>query len=181
LDFLEGVLELGFVDKDRIGVTGGSYGGYMSHKLIGTTDRFAAAALQRLWCNGCTSYGTGDIGFASAKEPVSTEFKMLNYLTERARNSIINKIDDIKVPVLLLHGYDDYRCSFEQSEQFLVAMKDRNPDIPVRLIMFPGENHEITRKGSPQNQVRHLSEIVEWFKKHLIENPWKGVKENEDK
>ncbi len=176
VDFVDAAIKLGFIDEKCVGVTGGSYGGTMSSKLIAETDRFSAAVVQRVWCNGCTSYGTGDIGFASAKGPVDVGFKMLKYLTDRARNSIICKIDDIKVPVLLLHGYNDYRCSFEQSEQLFVAMKERHPKIPVRLVMFPEDDHGITRTGSPQSQVQHLSELVGWFKKHLIESPWKGEK-----
>ena len=137
LDFVDAAVALGFIDKKRIGVTGGSYGGYMTNKLICETEVFAAAAAQRTLCNLCTSYGTGDIGFVSAKGPLPDQFKMLDYMTDRAKRSLICQIDQIKVPVLLLHGYEDYRCSFEQSEQFFVAMKERHPNIPVRLGHVP--------------------------------------------
>ncbi|MBN1777529.1 MAG: S9 family peptidase [Clostridiales bacterium] len=175
MDFVSAAVKLGFIDEKRIGVTGGSYGGYMANKLVYSTGAFAAAVLQRTLCNLCTSYGTGDIGFASAKGPVPADFKMFAYLTDRAMRSLICHIDEIKVPVLLLHGYADYRCSFEQAEQFFIALKERRPELPVRLVMFPEETHDITRTGKPVNQIRHLSELVDWFKKHLIDEPWEGV------
>ncbi len=172
--FVDAAVNLGFIDESRIGVTGGSYGASMTTKLISTTDKFAAAVVQRVWCNGVTSYGTGDIGFASSSGPVSSDFKMQKYFLDRVKISSITEVENIKVPVLLLHGYNDYRCSFEQSEQFFVAMKERNPKVPIRLVMFPEEDHGITRNGKPNSQVSHLEEMVEWFKKHLIGDLKKG-------
>jgi dipeptidyl aminopeptidase/acylaminoacyl peptidase len=166
-NFMDAAISLGFIDRQRVGVTGGSYGGYMTVKLIGTTGRFKAAAAQRPLVNLATSYGTGDIGFESAGGQDTSKVKMLKVLTDRARKSLIRHVDSISVPLLILHGYKDYRCSFEQSEQLFVAMKERKPKVPIRLVMFPGENHGVTRNGLPQNQVRHLLEITQWFKKHL--------------
>ena len=160
-------VDRGITDPDRLGVTGGSYGGYMTYKLISQLEDpfyFKAAAAQRGLANLATSYGTGDIGFISkGKEDVSG-IKMLDVLTERARRSLIRNVDKIKTPLLLLHGYQDYRCTFEQSEQMFIAMKERNAQVPVRLVMFPGENHGITRTGKLSSQIRHLQELVEWFK-----------------
>ena len=164
----------GFIDPEKIGVTGGSYGGYMTNKLIINTDRFAAAVAQRCLINTATSYGTGDMGFISS-DPEAKDVSMLDYLTDRARHSLIRNIDNVKVPVLILHGFKDYRCSFEQAEQFFISMKERHPEIPVRLVMFPEENHGLTRTGKLYNQVRHLSEMTSWFVKYLSE----GGQENE--
>lgn len=158
----------GFIDETRIGVTGGSYGGYMTNKFIGRTKLFAAAVTQRTLINPATSYGTGDMGFISSN-PNANSVKMLDYLTGRARGNTITYIDNMKVPLLLLHGYRDYRCSFEQAEQLFAAMKDRNPEVPVRLVMFPEENHGIDRIGKLYNQIRHLSEMTDWFVKYLKE------------
>ena len=72
-------------------------------------------------------------------------------------------------PLLILHGYKDYRCSFEQSEQLFIAMKERRPEVPLRLVMFPEENHEITRSGNLLNQIRHLEELTGWFDRWLKE------------
>lgn len=169
LTVLDHIIERGLADPDRIGVTGGSYGGYMTLKLIMETDRFRAAAAQRCLANMATSYGTGDMGFISKGCEDISKVKMLEILTNRARRSLIRNVDQIKVPLLLLHGYLDYRCSFEQSEQMFIAIKERNPQVPVRLVMFPGENHGITRIGKLHHQIRHLQEMIDWFVKYLKE------------
>lgn len=161
-------IEKGFIDVDKVGITGGSYGGYMTNKFIGRTDYFAAAVTQRSLINPATSYGTGDMGFISSNS-MTEDVKMLDYLEDRARGNALTFIDNMKVPLLLLHGYKDYRCSFEQAEQLFVAMKDRNPQVPVRLVMFPEENHGVDRIGKLYNQVRHLQEMTDWFNKYLNE------------
>lgn len=165
---VEACVERGFIDKKRIGITGGSYGGYMTNKFIGRTKHFAAAVTQRSLVNPATSYGTGDMGFISAN-PEAKDVKMLDYLLDRARGNAITYIDNMKVPLLLLHGYRDYRCSFEQAEQLFIAMRDRNPEVPVRLVMFPEENHGVDRTGKLYNQIRHLQEMCDWFEKYLAE------------
>lgn len=81
----------------------------------------------------------------------------------------------MKIPLLILHAFKDYRCSFEQAEQMFIAMKERNPEMPCRLVMFPEENHALTRTGKLHNQIRHLSEMVEWFKKYLGEEEKRNV------
>ena len=156
----------GIVDKNRIGVTGGSYGGYMTVKLIGKTDFFAAAAGQRVFVNPGTSYGTGDVGWVSAGG-IPPHFTMLRYLQDRARGSNVSRVDNIHIPLLLLHGYKDYRCTFEQAEQLFIPLKERHPDVPLRLVMFPNENHALTRTGNMKAQERHLQEIVDWFVRYL--------------
>lgn len=166
LAMVDDAVSQGWIDSKRIGVTGGSYGGYMTNKLIGRTDYFAAAVTQRCLANTATSYGTGDMGFVSAGE-IPKDFRMLDYLVDRARGNIISFIDHFKVPLLILHAYEDYRCSFEQAEQVFVAMKERNPEVPVRLVMFPEENHAMTRTGKLHHQIRHLQEMADWFTKYL--------------
>ncbi len=162
--FLDAAIQKGFIDGERVGVTGGSYGGWMTNKIITTTQRFKAAVTQRTLSNLATSYGTGDMGFISSqKDPPP----FLDYMLNRVKRSPIRKIDQIKTPLLILHGRDDYRCTFEQAEQLFIAMKDRNPEVPVRMVVFPGENHELTRSGRVHAQIRHLQEMVEWFSKHL--------------
>ncbi len=153
----------GPVDSKRIGITGGSYGGYMTVKMIGSNDFFAAAVAQRALTNLATSYGTGDMGFVSAAGPVPEDFSMLKYLTDRARNSNITRVDKIRVPTLLLHAEDDYRCTFEQAEQLFIALHQRHPEVPVKLVRFPRSNHGMTRTGKMHHQIRHLQEMVDWF------------------
>ena len=173
VQFVEDAISKGFIDEKRVGVTGGSYGGYMTNKLIGRTNVFAAAVTQRCLANTATSYGTGDMGFVSSRQ-IPKHFHMLDYLEDRARGNIISYIDHFKVPLLILHAYQDYRCGFEQAEQVFIPMKERNPEIPCRMVMFPNENHGMTRNGKLYHQVRHLQEMTNWFVKYLIEEPdWK--------
>ncbi len=165
---VDAAVALGFVDPARVGVTGGSYGGYMTVKLIAKSKRFRAAVGQRILCNTATSYGTGDMGFASARQsPDKVNIK--DYLMKRTERSLIRWVDDIDAPLLLLHGYKDYRCGFEQSEQLFVALRERRPGVPARMVMFPDENHGVTRTGKPLAQIRHLTEMRDWFVKHLAE------------
>ncbi|MBX5477151.1 MAG: prolyl oligopeptidase family serine peptidase, partial [Clostridia bacterium] len=64
---------------------------------------------------------------------------------------------------------DDVRCTPEQAEQVFVAMRERNPEVPVRMVLFPGENHDLTRTGRLRSQMRHLEELVAWFRRFLAE------------
>ena len=146
----------------------------MTCKIIMMTDRFKAAVGQRVFVNKATSYGTSDMGFYSMSMDPS-KVNIERCLIERARTSIIKDMDKIKTPLLLLHGYKDYRCSFEQSEQMFISMHERRKDVPVRLVMFPGENHNVSRTGLLHHQQKHVQEMVDWFNRFLKE----GVKEGE--
>ncbi|MBR2286737.1 MAG: S9 family peptidase [Clostridia bacterium] len=163
---IDDAVSLGFIDPERIGVTGGSYGGYMTCKLIMNTDRFRAAVGQRVFVNKATSYGTGDMGFYSARMKPE-EVNIGKCLMERSRTSIIRNLDHIRVPLLLLHGYKDYRCSFEQSEQMFIGLHERHPEVPVRLVMFPEANHSVSRTGLLPHRQRHVQEMVDWFYRYL--------------
>lgn len=174
LAILDAVIEAFPIDTDRLGFTGGSYGGYMTMKLLGRTDTFTAAVAQRALANPVTSYGTGDMGFISSR-PVPDDFRMRDYLVDRAEGNIISYVDAMKTPLLILHAADDYRCGFEQAEQIFIPMHERNSEVPLRLIRFPGENHGLTRTGRLHSQMRHLKELVSWFRKYLIEEPWTRV------
>lgn len=175
--FLDSAVEKGWIDENALGVTGGSYGGHMTTRIIGTTHRFSAAVSQRPLVNLATSYGTGDMGFIWDGE--NTRTQMDNFM-ERIEKSPIRKIDQMKTPLLILQGEKDYRCAMEQAEQMFIAMKDRNPEIPVRLVIFPGENHGVTRHGKIHFQIAHLKEMAEWFVRFLIEEKSKTGKEAEE-
>lgn len=165
-DAIDAAVSLGFIDPERLGITGGSYGGYMTCKIIMRTDRFRAAVGQRVFVNKATSYGTGDMGFYSSRMKPQ-DVIIGKCLMERSRTSIIRDLDKIRTPLLLLHGYNDYRCSFEQSEQMFIGLHERCPDVPVRLVMFPGANHNVSREGLLPHRITHVQEMVSWFEKYL--------------
>jgi dipeptidyl aminopeptidase/acylaminoacyl peptidase len=165
MSFVDAALEkFPQIDPTRLGVTGGSYGGYMTNRILGKTERFKAAVNQRTFSNRATSYGTGDMGFISWNDnpPHFSE-----YMYERVRKSGVTKIDAMKTPLLLLHGEMDYRCTMEQAEQVFIPLKDRHPEIPLRMVIFPGENHGLTRTGKMHFQIAHLREMVDWFRQYL--------------
>lgn len=180
LGFLDAVIALGFIDETKCGVTGGSYGGYMTNRLISTTDRFAAAVTQRNLCNLATSYGTGDMGFVTGKKDFTSMLAMFKDRVN-ARATTLRLVDRVKTPLLILHGTQDYRCSFEQGEQLFIAMKERNPQIPVRFVAFPGENHGLTRGGRPEAQKGHLKEMADWFVRFLKEGEFAQQGPQEDR
>lgn len=174
LTIIDAAIAEGYIDTEHLGFTGGSYGGYMTMKLIGRTDTFTAAVAQRALANPVTSYGTGDMGFISSGE-IPEDFTMMEYLKDRGRNNIISYVDEMKTPLLILHASDDYRCGFEQAEQIFIPMHERNPEIPLRLVRFPGENHGLTRMGRLHSQMRHLKELSAWFRRYLVDEPWKRI------
>lgn len=166
------------IDGHRIGVTGGSYGGHMTMKLISLTDDFAAAVTQRTWVNPASSYGTGEIGFYSMGAPEAT---FQEYMENRVHRSIIKYIRNVKVPVLILHGEDDYTCGLEQGVQVYNTMISLHPALPCRIVIFPGENHGVTRHGLMHDQIRHMKEMTEWFVKYLAQVPQKEPEKESQK
>ena len=163
--FVDAAAEEGFIDKERVGCTGGSYGGHMTNRLIGSySSRYKAAVTQRTLVNTGTSYGTGDMGFFyRGKDTVPS----LKGFLDRVSGTPITRVDQMKTPHLILHGEKDYRCTREQAEQLFIAMKERNPEVPVKMVIFPEENHGLTRGGKVHFQIKHLYEMCEWFCKYL--------------
>lgn len=167
LTFTGYAVSLGFIDDKKIGVTGGSYGGFMTNFIISHTDRFACAVSQRNLCNRVTSYGTGDMGSILEEPFLGCMHSFLSRLS--GDSTTIKWIDNVHTPLLILHATNDYRCSFEQGEQLFIAMKQRHPDVPVKFCAFPGENHGLTRTGNTWAQIGHLKEMTEWFRRFLKE------------
>ncbi|MGN1018801.1 MAG: S9 family peptidase [Aristaeellaceae bacterium] len=163
-DFMEAAIRrFPRIDRERLGVTGGSYGGYTTCKMLIQRRIFKAAVAQRAFVNPATSYGTGDIGFITGTG--QTDFQQ--YMINRARNSMLRDVRNMSVPLLVLHGENDLRCGVEQADQLFVLMRALKPDVPSRLVIFPGENHGVTRAGLMHNQIRHCREMCEWLAKYL--------------
>jgi len=175
-DIMEGldyVLEkFPFIDGERVGVTGGSYGGFMVNWIIGHTDRFKAAVTQRSICNWISDYGTTDIGFYFNEDQIAGGFGRPFWDERWFRKywdmSPIKYVGNVKTPLLIIHSMEDYRCWMDQALQLFTALKVRG--IPVRLVLFPKENHDLSRKGKPKHRVERLKQIVGWFKKYLAED-----------
>jgi dipeptidyl aminopeptidase/acylaminoacyl peptidase len=152
-----------FIDEDRIGVTGGSYGGFMTNWIIGHTNRFKAAASQRSISNWVSKFGTTDIGYffvedQQAANPWSDVEKLWFH-------SPMKYADKVQTPTLFIHSDEDFRCWIAEAYQMFTSLKYHG--VEARICIFKGENHELSRSGKPKHRIRRLKEITEWFNKYL--------------
>jgi dipeptidyl aminopeptidase/acylaminoacyl peptidase len=155
------------IDKTRIGVTGGSYGGFMTNWIITHTDRFACAATQRCISNWVSFYGTSDIGFHFAEDQIRGN--IWDSPEKLWKHSPLKYIKNAKTPTLIIHSDEDYRCPEEQAMQLYTALVDLK--VETRMVLFHGENHELSRNGKPRNRILRLEEITTWMETYL--NPEK--------
>lgn len=157
------VAEFAWVDGERVGVTGGSYGGYMTNWMVGQTDRFKAAVTLRSICNMYTKYAS-DIGWYGNKAGMGGRdlWDGEDFIMER---SPIRYAPQVKTPILIIHSEEDYRCPMEQAEQWYVALKRLG--VTTEFVRFAGENHELSRSGKPRNRKDRLNFIVDWFQRYL--------------
>ena len=164
MDFVDTALErCAFIDRERLGVTGGSYGGFMTNWIIGHTGRFKCAASQRSISNWVSFGNTSDIGHRFAKDQTgATAWEGVEKAWEQ---SPLRYAGRVTTPTLFIHSEEDYRCPLPEGMQMFYALKVHG--VPARMCIFKGENHELSRSGRPQNRVRRLREITEWMEKYL--------------
>lgn len=163
MKFTDKVLESYPIIKEKIGVTGGSYGGFMTNWIIGHTDRFACAASQRSIANWFSKFGTTDIGYyfnidQNQSSPWDNPEKLWWHSPMKYANNV-------KTPTLFIHSEEDYRCWLAEGIQMFTSLKYHG--VPARLCMFRGENHELSRSGKPKHRVKRLTEITNWFEQFL--------------
>ena len=158
------VAQTPWVDSARVGVTGGSQGGYFTNWLIGHTDMFKAAVTQRSMSNLYSKYGVSDIGWSGDRHGMGGKDLWVDedFIMER---SPIRYAPQVKTPTLIIHSDQDYRCPLEQAEQWYVALKRLG--VPAEMLLFHGENHELSRSGKPANRLVRLDAILEWFNRYL--------------
>ena len=161
--FKQMVKELGITSKDY-GIMGGSYGGFMTSWIIGNYPKmFKSAVVERALINWETMVGTSDIGIGFPEMYLLDE--MDNNLNLYRKKSPITHAKNIKIPTLILHSENDYRCPIEQGEQLFSTLK-RNKVVSA-MIRFPNEGHELSRSGKPIHRKQRFDYIVDWHKKHL--------------
>jgi dipeptidyl aminopeptidase/acylaminoacyl peptidase len=160
---LDQVIErTGYVDTTRMGIGGGSYGGYMTNWAIGQTDRFSAAVSMRSISNLVSEYSQHDIVLWGALELGPPPWPDLDELWRR---SPIRYVKNIKTPLLLTCGEMDLRCAISQSEELFGAMRLLGKT--VELIRFPDESHDISRNGRPDRRLERLRRIAGWYERFL--------------
>ena len=149
-----------WLDPDNVCIGGG----WLINDICCHTDRFKAAVAQHPWSNPSTSCGIEDTDLFSQSSLGTSGLQ--EYLYSKARSASIVDIDCWKTPCLILHGQNDSICPLEQGEQLYSALRDRCPDVPRRMVIFPGENHEIRKTGLLHWQIRHLKEMIDWCHKY---------------
>jgi len=166
LDILAGVdalLQKDYIDEQRMGVIGGSYGGFMTSWLIGHTERFKAAVADRSVINRFSFFGSSDIGWDFTDDDM--EIPPWDDPERYMRMSPITYVKQMYTPLLIIHSESDLRCNIEQSEQLFAALKYL--DREVLFVRFEGQNHGLSRNGHPRLRLERLRHIRSWFEQHL--------------
>jgi dipeptidyl aminopeptidase/acylaminoacyl peptidase len=160
------VAERPYIDPERMGVVGGSYGGYMTNWVIGHTDRFRAAVTMRSVSNLISFWGSSDLNWAFQRQfgdqPPWETFE--NYWEQ----SPISHIGSASTPTLVIHSENDLRCPIEQGEQVFVALSKLGVD--TEMVRFPDEPHGLSRGGRTDRRIDRLKHVLRWFDRYLKEN-----------
>lgn len=162
---LEEALRLSpWIDPDRLGVAGGSYGGYMTNWIVGHTDRFKAAVTMRSVVDWSSMIGAGDVNWDVVKR-AGGRWPWQDPEWYR-QQSPITYVDRITTPLLIEHQEGDLRCPIDQGETLFTAVKALGK-APVRFVRYPNEFHGMSRSGKPWHRVHRLDQILDWFGRYL--------------
>jgi len=152
----------GFIDPERLGVLGGSYGGFMTSWIVSHTNRFKAALSERAVNNLVSMYGSSDVGWV---------FK--GYHGDFVHDAVDKYLEispwtyakQIETPLLILHSENDLRCNIEQAELMFTTLRLLGKEVEV--VRFPAETHELTRSGNPVHRVQRFELVLDWFDRYL--------------
>ncbi|WP_026123361.1 S9 family peptidase [Nocardiopsis chromatogenes] len=159
LALLDEALKRDGLDPERVGVLGGSHGGYMATWLAAEHgDRFRAAISERAVNAIDSHYGSSDIGWEFAEQ-------LYGDPSTWADQSPLERAHKIGIPMLIIHSEEDWRCPVEQAQRLFVALRSRRAE--VEMLLFPGEGHEMSRSGLPSHRVARFEAILDWWKRHL--------------
>ncbi|MCZ2827014.1 MULTISPECIES: S9 family peptidase [unclassified Modestobacter] len=159
LAFLDAALADPGLDATRVGLMGGSYGGFMTTLLLGRTDRFVAGISERGFNDPVSFVGSSDIGFFFPDEYVGTDPERV------AAQSPMASAHRITTPTMVIHSEEDWRCPLEQGTRLYVELKRRG--VPTELLLFPGEGHELSRSGRPKHRQARLEHVLRWWGRWL--------------
>lgn len=163
MEAVDYVLKTFPLDKNRGAVAGGSYGGFMTNWIITHTNLFKAAVTQRSICDWVSMFATTDIGWYFVEDQLCcTPWRNRELCIEK---SPLYKADRVTTPTLIIHSMEDYRTWLDQAVLFFTALKLHG--VETRLVLFPEESHELTRKGKPRHRVENFNEILSWLEKYV--------------
>lgn len=154
-----------WIDRDRLGVTGGSYGGFMTNWIVTQTNLFKAAVTLRSISNFVSDDGTRDGAYGHARDFGGDIFHNFD---EYWKYSPLHYVQNVKTPTLVLHSDNDYRVPIEQGEQWFRALQHYH--VTSEIVLFPRENHNLTRTGEPKHLVESLNWQCYWFDRFLNGN-----------
>lgn len=147
------------LDGERLGIMGGSYGGYLTAWIIGHDHRFRGAIVERGFLDVQSFVGSSDIGWFFPQEYTSYD------KAEADRQSPMTYASEVRTPTLVIHSEDDLRCPLHQGLQYHALLKQAGVD--AEMLVFPGENHELTRSGTPWHRRQRFEAVMAFWEKHL--------------
>ena len=165
LAFLDGALDefgpegTGELDGGRLGIQGGSYGGYLTAWITAHDHRFTAAIVERGYLDPVSALGSSDIGWFFSRQYMGTGLEDLQ------RQSPLHHVDQVDTPTLVMHSEEDLRCPLEHAQRYYQALWSRG--VESELVVFPGENHELSRSGTPWHRRARFEHILRWWDSHL--------------
>lgn len=160
LALLDAALARNDMDAGRVGVIGGSYGGFMVSWLAShAPGRFLAGVSERAVNAWDSLTGTSDIGYFFVASYVGSD-----PVDQRAK-SPLEYADRIGIPLLIVHSEQDWRCPIEQAQRLFVALRSRGHE--VEMLLFPGEGHELSRSGRPKHRVARFEAILDWWSRYI--------------
>ena len=164
LAVVDQVLLKEWVDPERLVVTGGSYGGYLTAFVISQDHRFKAAVAQRGVYDFSTFFGEGNawrlVEWAMGGWPWQPRIRPI-----LQRESPFSYVNRIRTPLLILHSSEDLRTGVSQSEMLYRALKQM--ERPVEYVRYPGAGHDLSRTGDPMQRLDRLNRIIEFFERHI--------------
>jgi dipeptidyl aminopeptidase/acylaminoacyl peptidase len=160
LALLDSALTRPGLDSSRVGVMGGSYGGFMTSWLAAHHgERFRAAWSERAVNAWDSMTGSSDIGWMFVDGYLGPE------PATQLERSPLTYADRVTIPFLVMHSEHDWRCPLEQGQRMFVALK--RAGAPVEMLIFPGEGHELSRSGKPRHRIQRFEAVLDWWKRHL--------------
>jgi dipeptidyl aminopeptidase/acylaminoacyl peptidase len=151
-----------FLDAERLGVLGGSYGGYMASWIVGHTKRFKAALSERAVNHLVSAFGSSDVFWIFERQFGGPMWENVDKWLQMSPATYAREIE---TPLLVVHSENDLRCNVEQGEHLFTLLRLLGKE--VEMLRFPAESHELSRSGSPLHRVQRFEAILEWFGRYL--------------
>jgi dipeptidyl aminopeptidase/acylaminoacyl peptidase len=162
---LDHVVDLGLADAGRLGILGLSYGGFMVHWLIGTSDRFGAAVSENGVVNQVSAWANSDSGPDYSRTSLLGDPFSPDGVDKLWRQSPLAHVTAIRTPLLMLQGEADLRCPPQDNEQLFIALRWLGRT--VEYVLYPDESHVYQATGRPDRRIDRMTRMLDWFDRHL--------------